>query len=55
MDNDMDDRDNDYDTLRVAAEIDVLPCEDDVQFVIMAYDPDDEYQGKWRMVRMGYN
>jgi len=42
MDNDMDDRDNDVITLIVQAEIDVLPCDDDIQFVIMAYDPDDE-------------
>jgi len=49
------DKFDDVITLIVQAEIDVLLCEDDIQFVIMAYDPDDEYQGKWRMVRMGYN
>lgn len=50
------DNDNyDVDTLLVAAEVDVMLCDDDVQFVIMAYDPNNAYQGKWRMVRMGYN
>lgn len=53
MNNEMDDRG--LDTLLVAAEVDVLPCKDDIQFVITAYDPDDEYKGKWCMVRMGYN